>query len=328
MKHHAARIAACIAVVAVALTLTACGGGGGDSPDPVDLLLDPRVIRLGRIIERSDSLITPGLHLKYEYSLSIGNADPIKEEGEVFQNVRCDEADCTIQGEDEGGTMVDLQDLDLQDLIDLSVELGSADVSLGSRGGFDTITISSDLDVLDSIPASVNTDMYPSATSLGFWGVHGFAGVAIGNGLLSGSVELADLQTTARFDDGRLYFALAYAMGKATGSNPPPDTEIATWEGIAEAAALRTFERRTGTVTLTIADLASPSISVDIVVDDFSIAEPEWADVTLTSGSFTFGTAGNDYLAGNFYGPAHEEAYGVFDTGSYTGAFGAAKRSN
>ena len=26
---------------------------------------------------------------------------------------------------------------------------------------------------------------------------------------------------------------------------------------------------------------------------------------------------------GNFYGPAHSEAYGVFDTGDYTGAFGA-----
>ena len=318
MKHDTARIATFVAVAAVALALMACGGGGDDSPDPVDLLLDPNVIRLGRIIERSDTLITPGLHLKYEYSLAIGGADPIDEEQEVFEGARCEEDDCTIGGMNGDGTTVELQDL-----IDLSVELGPADVILGSRGGFDTIDISSDLDISDSIPSDINAVMYPSATSLGFWGLHGFAGVAIGNDLLSGSVELSDLETTARFDNGRLYFALAYAMGNNTGSNPAVGTEVATWTGIAEAVALRSFERRAGTVVLTIPDLNVPSASVDIVVDEFSITEPDWANVTLIDGGFEVGIAGSDYLAGNFYGPAHEEAYGVFDTGAYTGAFGA-----
>ena len=46
MKHRTPRIATSLAAVAAALTLTACGGGGGDSPDPVDLLLAPRVVRL------------------------------------------------------------------------------------------------------------------------------------------------------------------------------------------------------------------------------------------------------------------------------------------
>ena len=39
--------------------------------------------------------------------------------------------------------------------------------------------------------------------------------------------------------------------------------------------------------------------------------------------AFAAGTAGSDYLTGNFHGPDHEEAYGVFDTGAYVGAFGA-----
>ena len=318
MKHDAARIATFVAVAAVALALMACGGGGDDSPDPVDLLLDPNVIRLGRIIERSDTLITPGLHLKYEYSLPIEGPDPIEKGQSLFQSASCEGDGCTIEGVDADDTMVELQDL-----IDLSVELGPADVVLGSRGGFDTIDISSDLDVSDNIPPNINAVMYPSATSLGFWGSHGFAGVALGNDLLSGSVELTDLETTARFDNGRLYFAIAYAMGNNTGSNPAMGTGIATWTGIAEAVALRSFERRTGTVTLTIPDLSTATASVEIIVDEFSITEPAWANVTLTAGSFEVGAEGNDYLAGDFYGPAHEEAYGVFDTQAYTGAFGA-----
>ena len=32
--------------------------------------------------------------------------------------------------------------------------------------------------------------------------------------------------------------------------------------------------------------------------------------------------AGNDYLEGNFYGVDNSEAYGVFDTDNFTGAFG------
>ena len=31
-------------------------------------------------------------------------------------------------------------------------------------------------------------------------------------------------------------------------------------------------------------------------------------------------------MAGNFHGSAHEEAYGVFDTGAYVGAFGAMRQ--
>ena len=123
---------------------------------------------------------------------------------EVFQNADCTGANCAIENEDAedaDGTMVGLQDL-----IDLTVELGSADVTLDSRDGFDTLVIASDLDVLDNILANAITVEPPSAEGLGFWGEHGFAGVAIGKGPLTGSLELADLDTTVPFE-GRVNFA-------------------------------------------------------------------------------------------------------------------------
>ena len=42
-------------------------------------------------------------------------------------------------------------------------------------------------------------------------------------------------------------------------------------------------------------------------------------------GFFEKGTAGDDFIEGRSYGPDHEEAWGVFDTCDYVGAFGAKK---
>ena len=74
---------------------------------------------------------------------------------------------------------------------------------------------------------------------------------------------------------------------------------------------------------MTIADLSRPRVGVAIDVPGHDIGAPGWADMPLTDGRFTAGTAGSDYLAGNFHGPNHEEAWDVFDTSGYVGAFGA-----
>ena len=97
----------------------------------------------------------------------------------------------------------------------------------------------------------------------------------------------------------------------------------AIWRGIAEAASTATFERLTGAATVTIADLSRPRVGVAIDVPGHRIGAPGWADMPLLNGRFATGTAGTDYLAGDFHGPAHQEAWGVFDTGAYVGAFGA-----
>ena len=43
----------------------------------------------------------------------------------------------------------------------------------------------------------------------------------------------------------------------------------------------------------------------------------------LSAGRFTAGRPGGGWLRGDFHGPDHEEAWGVFDTTDYIGAFGA-----
>ena len=319
MKHRTPRIATSLAAVAAALTLTACGGGGGDSPDPVDLLLAPRVVRLKKIIERSDTFSIPAVH--FDYSVSIGNADAIA--NRLSNNTSCTRAGCDVEAEDGG-----METTVVQDLIDLSVNVDTTEISLGSRGGFDTIAIASEFDVSGLILDDTATFTPPTATAFGAWGEHGFAGIVIGNGSLTGQFRqtVVTVQTTVPFE-GRISYALAYVMGNTTGRNPS-GVGVATWEGIAEAAALRTFERRLGTATLVIADLSDPRLSVDIDVDGFAINLPGWANLPLANGGFTFGTvADGNYLAGNFHGSGHEEAYGVFDTEAYTGAFGA-KRDN
>ena len=100
----------------------------------------------------------------------------------------------------------------------------------------------------------------------------------------------------------------------------------ATWSGIAEAASTSTFQRREGTATLTIKDLSQPRVGVDIDINGFTINSPGWADIPLTNGRFATGRVESDRMKGQFYGPSHAEAYGVFDTGAYVGGFGV-KRS-
>ena len=322
MRQHAARSAVFFAAaLAIAFTLTACssGGGGDDGPDPADLLRDA-LSELGRNMERYDSLVTPGLHLRH--SISISDINEVADD--EFFGAECSGTQCAIENlgpEDTDGTQVDLLDL-----IDPTTSSDPESITLGSRGGFDTLTVVSDLNVAAHIRPDVVFVMPPSATSLGFWGEHGFAGVAIGNGPLSGRISLENIPNPVPFD-GRLQFALAYAMGAVTGSNPP-GTGGATWEGIVEAASTLTFVRRTGTATVIIGDLSNPSASVNIEVDGSAINPQEWANVPIMAGGFKVGTvAEGNLLEGNFHGPMHEETYGVFDTTSYTGAFGAKRRN-
>lgn len=324
MKRYAARIAACVGAVVVGLTLSGCeGNGGGDSPDPVDLLKEPEVIRLGLIIEQADTLITPGLHV--DYSASLGGADSIENPEKILNAACTDVATCNINTENQG-----TETTSVEDLIDLSVDVDEAEITLGSRGGFDTIDITSQFDVSDLILNDAATLRAPTATTFGIWGEHGFAAVTIGDGPLSGEVrqEVLGVETTVPFT-GELGFAMAYAGGNAANSNPEDTgtTGSATWEGIVQAASVRNFNRREGTVRIVIDDFSDPSDLLADVAIDVEGYSPTWDDVSVTGGGFTTGTVGSDYLAGNFYGQDHAEAYGVFDTLQYTGSFGA-KRGN
>ena len=121
---------------------------------------------------------------------------------------------------------------------------------------------------------------------------------------------------------GRMSTATSLVAGEASGTNPV-GIGGASWEGLAEAASLRSYTRRQGTARISIADLSNPMVDVDVRIDGRSIGSSAWNDIPLDRGNYGAGSVGRDYLRGKFHGPNHEETYGVFDTGTWIGAFGA-----
>ena len=294
-------------LVAATLTLAGCGGGS-KSPTLTDAELDrlrsdPRVVRLEGILERSNTLLVPSHHLRYTLS-SQGNT--------VSDSLVLDWSCSGVRCIAEDGTV-----LTVQDLIDPAIDVSLEAVNLGSRGGFDTVIAKGRFNA-DSIP-DITITASPSLDSYGFWGEYGFASVEVGDGPWSGRVE------GNRFH-GDISIATSYAVGDVTGTNPT-GIGSARWRGIAEAASTRTFQLRQGTATITIQELSRPGVSVEIDVTGYAIGAPAWADMPLYNGRFVSGTIGKNYLEGNFHGPAHEETYGVFDTGAYVGAFGAKRET-
>ena len=156
---------------------------------------------------------------------------------------------------------------------------------------------------------------YPSYDTYGVWGQYGALHLQVIDGPMAGQVQGVPFT-------GDLNYAVAFILGNATGTNPQ-GTGSATWRGAAEAVSTSTFQRGQGTAILTIADLSRPRVGVDIDIPGFAIGSPRWSDIPLTDGRFATGTAGTDRLEGDFHGPDHYEAYGVFDTDAYVGGFGA-----
>ena len=308
MRFRALRGAA---IVTAALAIASCGGGGDGSPtlsegDLNQIRSDPRVVRLEGILERSDALLVPTVH--YHYAL--------KAEGEAVSDRAAVEMSCArVRCVGDDGTVITVHDL-----VDPFAEIDLTEASIGSRSGFDTLTLRGGFDASHSI-SGVSVTSAPAAESYGIWGEHGYAAVTIVAGPWSGQVEGTPFR-------GDFDYAGAFAVGDVAGTNPV-GMGSATWTGIAVAASTHTFKRRQGTATVTMADL-SPSrsrsslrVGVEIDVSGYAIGTPEWADMRLRNGSFTTGRAGRDYVEGNFHGPDHSETYGVFDTGAYIGAFGA-----
>lgn len=304
------------APVVLALALAACGGGGGGGspmngaepppdPGPAPSLPpsdDPRVARLGALYERADALLLSSLHARWSLA-----AEGETIEDSLAEPVSCSGARCVTAS---GAVTTP------RDLLDPSSDIdpATADADIGERGGFDTVTTAGTFETTETLPG-IALSISPEVTSYGFWGEHGFAAVAVGAGPLTALIEGTAFE-------GDFSLARAFAVGDATGTNPA-GTGSATWTGIAEAAATGTLTRLQGTATVTIADLSQPRVGVDIDVPGHSIGAPGWADMPLVNGRFASGTAGSDHLSGNFHGPAHEEAWGVFDTTGYIGAFGA-----
>lgn len=293
------------------LALAGCGWVGGTPAALTDaererIASDPRVVRLGNILGRADTLLVPTLHLRY--SLSAGGHTLSDRQA---LGTDCGGRRCAVEDGDE----IAVEDLfDPTTEIDPAAEIDLTEVSIGSRDGLDTITARARVETAENIPDGTIASA-PTIAAYGIWGEHGFAAVEISDGSVSGNLD--GVPFTGDFGS-----AMAYAVGAASGTSPG-GTGSATWSGVAEAASTGTFERRQGSATVTIADLSRPRVGVEIDVPGFAIGSPAWADMPLVDGWFASGSAGTDRLEGNFHGPKHEEAYGVFDTGAHVGAFGA-----
>ena len=295
------------------LVLAGCGDGGGGNvamPDtdrnPLRTVKgdDPRVMRAYEILERADTIVVPGLHLS-----GTATAQGSRESFVVFEPATCSSTQCVTP---------DGEPVPLDGLPDASgLEL---EVKVGSRGGFDVGETSATLGLADvGVPLPMpDLDLIRAdadSTAYGLWGDYGWAGVVVMTGSMAGSVEGEPFSIS-------LQGAMAVAAGRVSGTNPA-GLGRATWEGVAEAVDTSTFERRQGTATVTVPELLEPLVGVDINVPGYAIGSPDWAAMSLYDGRFVSGVRGATYLEGNFHGPDHSEAYGVFDTGDYTGAFGA-----
>ena len=114
------------------------------------------------------------LHL--DYSASIGDSSAI--ETRRSNSVSCSGTSCNVTAEDGG-----MEATAVQDLIDLSASIDQTEVSLGSRGGFDTIAIASEFDVSGLIFDDTFTVTPPTATPTGPGGSTGSRASSLGMAL-------------------------------------------------------------------------------------------------------------------------------------------------
>ena len=307
-------------VAALLLLLAGCSGDGISGLDDDEIILlasDPRVLRLGGIVERADTMLVSGVHVTYSVS-ALGETTT----DSLVQEVSCSGIECA-----GSGVEFNLTDPILTDLIDPSSDVSVNEANLRSRDdGFDTASIKGNLDPADIgillgilLPETEITIIeIPEGQVYSLWGKHGMAGLFLADDPFSARVNNIPLS-------GDMKVAVPFVLGDAAGTNPD-SIGGATWTGIAEIVSTRTFMRREGTATLTIPDLLQPTVNVGIDIDENPIGKPGWSGMPLVDGRFSFGTAGLDYLEGDFYGVGHSEAYGVFDTETFTGAFGAKRQ--
>ena len=302
-----------LAALAGAMLLAGCLGGGGGgggtlSVEDIDKVRsDSRIVRMRGIYERADTLLIPGVYL--EFTTTTGGRRGAEED--LHFSGTCSGTDCDLSGSGGRGTIA-LEELITEDVV-IPSDIGLTKLEIGKRDGFDTLVVEG----RDRISEKLSDETITAAgstTSWGVWGKYGYAAVEIIEGSLGDDAYSLGMNG-----------AVAYVFGDRNPTNPG-GTGSATWQGPAEAASTRTFTRYPGKATLTIPDLALPRIGAEIEVDGNDISAPSWKDMALSRGHFTAGTVGQDYMAGNFHGSDHEEAYGVFDTGAYVGAFGAMRK--
>ena len=121
-------------------------------------------------------------------------------------------------------------------------------------------------------------------------------------------------------------FAFPVSLGMGSGSNPVSGS--ATWTGAMAGVKIGSSSlgaEVTGDAEMT-ADLAAASLDLAFtnIADTSGVLSNDirWQGVSMQNGSFN----GSGGLQGNFYGPNHEEAGGVFERDGIAGAFSLARQ--
>ena len=297
-------------VGAAALTLTACGGGGGGSGagpaltqgDLDRIASDPRTENLSEIFGSADTLVMPAIYFERTTT-----AEGQTETERRFAPGNCHQSQCVFAAPNSPTITYEIENIArlAPNLLDVTKEVTRAE--LDRRAGMDTSVLEGSL-LNDS-----------TITTYGIWGEYGFASAFTERASLSGTTQGVDYT-------GELHVTYGAVVGRSTGSNPS-GLGSATWSGPAEAFSAQNRQRRLGTATITMTDLSVPVVDVDVVIDNRSIGSSAWDSIPLSNGQFAAGDVTSDHVTGDFYGPQHQESYGVFATDAYIGAFGA-RRTN
>lgn len=321
MSFRTLIITSCVILV---LCLAACGGGGSATPlmnpsqEPVDpsppLMTTPDPVpspfdRLADIQGEADTLRIASALTAYTFDWTDLDERVSDEQGIIFT---CHGDQC----EGDNGAVFTIAGLTGPNN-PFRTTRPDAEAHTDLTSGLETFTFQLDTDLSFIFGPSVTFTENPSIDSYGVWGESGSVYLQVIDGPIVGTADEEAIT-------GLLQQTSAFVMGQAAGTNPS-GLGRATWQGLAEVISTSTFERGQGTVTLTIADLLNPLVDVDIVVPGFVIDDTPWGAIPVTDGRFMTGTVGTDYLDGDFYGPNHDEAYGVFDLGDYLGGFGATR---
>lgn len=216
------------------------------------------------------------------------------------------EADCSGTTCDLSESGLDVGDVSLADLVGPS----NTSQTLPDKwpGEFETYN---GVSVIEATETSPEGDAF---LTLGGWLDHSFFLAGAGTIRDTGSQESVTLP-------------VVFSAGVATGTNPVEGS--ASWSGamigIATGGGLRQVR---GDADLTV-DLAGPAVDVAFTkIKDASNnarADMAWSGIPLIDGAFETAAPGNT-VQGAFYGPAHEEAGGVFERDQAVGAFGAKRR--
>ena len=206
--------------------------------------------------------------------------------GQLFRlDAACSGAHCTVSFQGESAT-IDLRDVD-------------------PSGPAVTITGQQTRNGVQTGRATASGDGF-NFNTFGVWGSYNAGTSLIGSTTIQGS---------------SVRFAFPMSLGDGSGSNPL--TGSATWRGAMAGVKVGSSSigaEVTGDAEMT-ADLAAASLDLAFtnIADSSGVLSNDirWQGVSMQNGSFN----GSGGLQGNFYGPDHEEAGGVFERDGIAGAF-------